>query len=203
MKILRNARKAEQVIRSAVLPRSVMAKVAGAHPALGPAQLAAVEHGLREWLICCAHREGAQLGMPSRAVDWAWHELILHTPAYHALCRAAYGEYLHHVPEPDMPVRLSLALHETVRAWDRSERGRAGHEPTLWQLDERLGLEDALGVSAQDLRASRMANLTPQPRRWRTTPDDGRHAVWLTMDGFHGGHGGHGGDGGGGCGGGG
>ena len=114
------------MIRDAELPRSVMAKVARAHPELKDSQLAAVELGLREWLICCAHACGDQLGMPSRAVDWAWHELILNTPAYHALCRAAFGRYLHHVPESDLGLSMGAALHETVRAWDRSEAGRAG-----------------------------------------------------------------------------
>jgi hypothetical protein len=154
MRIHRSPRKAEQVIRATPLPPSVMAKVARAHPELRPAQLAAVERGLREWLICCAHRDGAQLGMPSRAVDWAWHELILDTPAYHRLCHAAYGEYLHHVPEAAMDVSIRIGLRETVRAWDPSEDGRHGHESSLWQLDERLGIDDPIGVGAMDLRAA-------------------------------------------------
>ena len=83
--------------------------------------------------------------MPSRAVDWAWHELILHTPAYHRLCHDAYGEYLHHVPGAGMGVPMRVALRETVLAWDRSEAGRAGRETLLWELDERLGVPDPIG----------------------------------------------------------
>jgi hypothetical protein len=31
-------------------------------------------------------------------VDRIWHEMILHTPAYAAFCKRAFGYYLHHVP---------------------------------------------------------------------------------------------------------
>jgi hypothetical protein len=193
----RRAHRAEAFIRAYQFPRSVLDAVARAHPELDAERLATVEQGLREWLICCAHREGAQLGMPSRAVDRAWHEFILHTTAYHEFCRRAYGEYLHHVPEADMAVPMRSGLWATVRAWDRSEGGQAGREPSLWELDDRLGLEDSEGVSPQDRQYAR------HPLRAR-----GRAALWLGgADGnyaalpFAGGHGGH--DGGGGCGGGG
>jgi hypothetical protein len=202
MRIRRNARRVEKVIRSAALPPSVMTKVARAHPELGKGELAAVEQGLRDWLICCGHRQGTQLGMPSRAVDWAWHELILHTPAYHRLCHDAYGEYLHHVPGAGMGVPMRVALRETVLAWDRSEAGRAGRETLLWELDERLGVPDPIGISATDRRAARMEEPDTGPlRRRQPGYADGRHAGWLWMGGGDGG-GGHG-CGGGGCGGGG
>jgi uncharacterized membrane protein YgcG len=196
------ARRAEAFIRSYTLPRSVMRKVAAAHPELRPTQLEAVERGLREWLICCAYRDGEQLGMPSAAVDWAWHELILNTPAYHALCRRAYGEYLHHMPEADMEVPMRAGLWATVRAWDRSTAGRAGEEPTLWELDERLGLEEPIGASSADLRSARHA--TPARRPWWNHDHAGYGAMFV--GGHGGGHDGHGGGGcrgGGGCGGGG
>jgi hypothetical protein len=191
-------RRAEAFIRSYMFPRSVMRKVAAAHPQLGPTELEAVERGLREWLICCVHRDGEQLGMPSAAVDWAWHEFILNTPEYHAFCRRAYGEYLHHVPESDMAVSMRIGLQETVRAWDRSADGRAGEQPTLWELDDRLELDEPIGVTAADLRSAREA--TPARRRWSHHRDAGYGA---TVVGGHGGHGGGVGCGGGGCGGGG
>jgi hypothetical protein len=201
------ARRAESFIRSYTVPRPVMRKVAAAHPELGPAQLDAVERGLREWLICCVYRDGEQLGMPSAAVDWAWHEFILDTPAYHAFCRRAYGEYLHHVPEADMAVPMHAGLLATVRAWDRSTAGRAGEEATLWRLDERLGLDDPIGVGAADLRAARHAKpadlaAARHARRRRWSHDHGAYGAGAFVAGDGGGHGGHGGHGGG-CGGGG
>ncbi len=35
---------------------------------------------------------------PSKRVDKAWHEFILHTRAYEAFCRERYGELIHHDP---------------------------------------------------------------------------------------------------------
>jgi hypothetical protein len=192
------ARRGEAFIRSYMFPRSVMRKVAAAHPELGPTELEAVERGLREWLICCAHRDGEQLGMPSAAVDWAWHEFILNTPAYHAFCRRAYGEYLHHVPEADMAVSMRTGLQATVRAWDRSTAGRTGEEPTLWDLDDRLELDEPIGVTSADLRSARHAS--PARRRAWHHRDAGYGAMVV---GGHGGHADGGGCGGGGCGGGG
>ena len=67
--------------------------------ALAAAQF--VEHGLRQWLRCCgaALRDGQIIGMPSHAVDEAWHGFILCTEPYAAFCDDAYGRFLHHHPE--------------------------------------------------------------------------------------------------------
>lgn len=59
-----------------------------------------VETGLRQWLRCCgaALRDGQVIGMPSHAVDEAWHGLILCTARYATFCDRAYGRFLHHHP---------------------------------------------------------------------------------------------------------
>src|ERR1700710_852003 len=60
-----------------------------------------VETGLRQWLRCAgaALRDGQVIGMPSHAVDEAWHGFILCTASYAAFCDAAYGRFLHHHPD--------------------------------------------------------------------------------------------------------
>src|SRR5262245_30191368 len=70
-----------------------------------------VETGLRQWLRCCAPalRDHQVIGMPSRAVDEAWHGLILCTARYSAFCEKAYGQFLHHHPEGGAPTGLSAA----------------------------------------------------------------------------------------------
>ena len=87
-----------QFIRDAALPRFLVGKVCAAHPGLKPRDAELVLRGLRQFFL--AHlRSGRQfVAMPSRVVDTAWHEFILHTQAYQAWCRTAFGALLHHTP---------------------------------------------------------------------------------------------------------
>ena len=48
-------------------------------------------------------RDDQVIGMPSHAVDEAWHGLILCTARYAAFCDRAYGRFLHHHPEGGAP----------------------------------------------------------------------------------------------------
>lgn len=107
-----------------------------------------IAKGLRQWLRCCAPALGHRrvIGMPSRAVDEAWHGLILCTAEYSAFCDKAYGRYLHHHPEGAAPTGLPGSkdpmgeqIGRTVIAWSLVRR--PGEECVLWDLDERVGVE--------------------------------------------------------------
>ncbi len=135
-----------------------------------------IELGLRQWLRCAgaALLDGQVIGMPSRAVDEAWHGLILCTGRYARFCDDAYGQFLHHHPEGDHvegevkpvpPKRPRKAttpagsmidqLARTVTAWEMVRQ--PGEECVLWDLDRTLGLDDPWGIDAQlvaDVRAS-------------------------------------------------
>ncbi|MGV9270839.1 hypothetical protein ACWDRR_40095 [Kitasatospora sp. NPDC003701] len=111
-----------------------------------------VETGLRQWLRCCgaAVLDQQVIGMPSFAVDEAWHGLILCTQRYEAFCRAAYGRFLHHHPQGgELPGTASRAgsmheqLHRTAVAW--SFVARPGEECVLWDLDVRVGVPEPWG----------------------------------------------------------
>lgn len=112
-----------------------------------------IETGLRQWLRLCAPalRDDKAIGMPSHAVDEAWHGLILYTARYSAFCTEAYGKFLHHHPvdgAPDDVAALAEPMPErlrrTVIAW--SLVAEPGEECVLWDIDERLGLEDPWGL---------------------------------------------------------
>lgn len=112
-----------------------------------------VATGLRQWLRCCgaALADGQVIGMPSRAVDEAWHGFILCTRRYADFCERAYGQFLHHHPEGAEPAGAEPAdmagqLGRTVVAW--SLVARPGEECMLWDLDSRLGLADPWGIPA-------------------------------------------------------
>ena len=119
---------------------------------------APIETGLRQWLRCAgaALRDDVVIGMPSHAVDEAWHGFILCTARYAAFCDAAYGRFLHHHPEggaPDEAAAGSMQdqLSRTVLAW--SLVAAPGEECVLWDLDARVGVEAPWGIPAGLLAA--------------------------------------------------
>lgn len=108
-----------------------------------------VATGLRQWLRCCAPalRDGQTIGMPSRAVDEAWHGLILCTARYARFCEEAYGTFLHHHPEGGAATvqdPMAVQLGRTVVAWERVRR--PGEDCVLWDLDARVGVADPWGI---------------------------------------------------------
>jgi hypothetical protein len=123
-----------------------------------PRQL--VGTGLRQWLRCAgaALRDDQVIGMPSHAVDEAWHGLILCTAVYARFCDDAYGRFLHHHPEGGAPAAVADAagsmddqLGRTVVAW--SLVAAPGEECVLWDVDARVGVEQPWGVSADRVEA--------------------------------------------------
>ncbi len=114
-----------------------------------------IETGLRQWLRCAgaALRDDQVIGMPSHAVDEAWHGFILCTARYAEFCTAAYGTFLHHHPEGGTPPAVAAASGgveeqngRTVVAW--SIVARPDEACVLWDLDSRVGVEHPWGVSA-------------------------------------------------------
>jgi hypothetical protein len=111
-----------------------------------------IETGLRQWLRCCAAalHDDQVVGMPSRAVDEAWHGLILCTMRYEAFCSAAYGKFMHHTPVGGAPADIAAnadpmeeQLRRTVIAW--SLVAAPGEQCVLWDLDRTVGVEEPWG----------------------------------------------------------
>ena len=119
-----------------------------------------VETGLRQWLLCSAAalRDQQIIGMPSHAVDEAWHGLILCTARYARFCEAAYGQFLHHHPEGGAPAghetradSMDEQLRRTVIAW--ALVAKAGEHCVLWNLDEQVGVDRPWGVDLERVAA--------------------------------------------------
>ncbi|MEV6388883.1 hypothetical protein [Nocardia xishanensis] len=131
-----------------------------------------VETGLRQWLRCCgaAMRDGQVIGMPSHAVDEAWHGLILCTERYAAFCTAAYGRFLHHYPDGDAPRKpaahgsMAEQLGRTVVAW--SMVARPDETCVLWDLDSKVGVDHPWGIDARRVAAieAELHRAPPDPR---------------------------------------
>ena len=117
-----------------------------------------VETGLRQWLRCAgaALRDGQVIGMPSYAVDEAWHGFILCTARYAVFCDEAYGQFLHHHPDGGEPPGHDAGdsgkqLGRTVVAWALVQA--PGEECVLWDLDAHVGVEAPWGVPADRVDA--------------------------------------------------
>ena len=89
--------------------------------------------------------------MPSRAVDEAWHGLILCTARYSVFCKKAYGEFLHHHPDGGAPADVPGAtdpvdeqLRRTVIAWTLV--AQPGEQCVLWDLDARVDVDQPWGL---------------------------------------------------------
>lgn len=126
-----------------------------------------IETGLRQWLRCAgaALRDDQVIGMPSHAVDEAWHGFILCTAHYAQFCDDAYGRFLHHHPDGSGPAsagQMGQQLGRTVVAW--TIVGQPGEACVLWDLDEHVGVEHPWGVP-RDRVASITAALDEQARR--------------------------------------
>lgn len=112
-----------------------------------------IETGLRQWLRCCAAglRDDQLIGMPSRAVDEAWHGLILCTMRYQTFCAEAYGQFMHHHPVGGAPANSPAAaepmaeqLRRTVIAWELV--AMRDEHCVLWDLDKRVGVDQPWGL---------------------------------------------------------
>lgn len=194
----RSARRGERYIAAYRFPNQIEKRVRRRLPELDVAGWALVERGLREWFVCCAWRGRTVLGMPSQLVDEAWHEFILDSVAYTSFCQGAFGEYLHHTPDEAMTLSMGDALADTVRAWDRSQLG-AEQESVLWDLDQRLGAEQPLGIDELAIVSARTRSPYSTRSDWAGAGFGGYAAGGGSGEGGGGGDAGGGGCGGGGC----
>jgi uncharacterized membrane protein YgcG len=112
--------------------------------------------GLREWFLACLDARDEMLGMPSKAVDVAWHEMILMTRTYHAFCDRAFGRYLHHTPDSLMDEPMRDGLARTLATLDGGA-AIAGGVPLLFAVDDEIGIEGGFSWGEEDVAQLRAA----------------------------------------------
>jgi hypothetical protein len=156
--------------------------------------------GLREWYLACLSAPGEVLGMPSKAVDVAWHEMILMTRAYHWFCEQAFGHYLHHSPEAVMEEPMRVSLARTLSVLEAQSLSLAG-VPLLFAVDGELGIEDGFFWQTYEIDELRQEHEAVNRSAYTGTHGCGGGGCAASSCGGGGGEGG--GCGGGGCGGGG
>jgi hypothetical protein len=156
----------ERFIHHYYFPQSLRKKIAARLKLSDPH---AAEHallGLREYFLLCLDGRDMVLGMPSKAVDIAWHEFILYTQDYVEFCRKAFGSYLHHIPDDGPSEGDGFLASGAGREWmnlgstwmlsclrSRQDPRSPTEIPLLFAIDADLRLTDGRTFSLGDLAA--------------------------------------------------
>jgi hypothetical protein len=223
----KNAKREAQrrFIETYAFPAALKQKLYAAFPTLSTAQIEQILEGLRQWFALLHNHRSQKFGMPSKAVDTAWHEFILMTRQYQSFCDNAFGKYLHHAPNlgggersgEDLALARTYALAPVTAILAGGAALGAASATGLFDIDRALGIEGGY-VYDDALRTEMMKRhaASQQPGvdggSWTSSEsnrhdEQGGHGIDSgdsssgSSDG--GGSSGGGGDGGGGCGGGG
>ena len=135
-----------QFVREAKFPQFLLAKLVAAYPQLRQCDADLVLRGLRQFFMAHLRSNRKFVSMPSRIVDAAWHDFILHTKAYQNWCDAAFGGLLHHSPA-EVLGRTALRNDGLRRTWywackDESiDPRRPARLPLLFALDRKFGVD--------------------------------------------------------------
>lgn len=135
-------------------PSGLMARVGRAFPEAGPDALGVLARGFESYLFA-ARMWGPQfsVAMPSKSVDEVWHNAMLHSRFYEALCAREVGWFLHHDPGPlagtgtRTQADADDELSGLARAWVGSCEAegldwRGSAQPSLFAADALVGVED-------------------------------------------------------------
>lgn len=134
-------------------PPILQQKLRRAYPHLTDAEVMQMLEGLRQWFLVCLHARDRTVGMPSEAVDEAWHEFILMTRDYSAFCDGAFGRYLHHTPAAAMDESMAASLARTVRVLDGlpATLVPAAAVPLLFAVDSELHIPDGHAYDVEQM----------------------------------------------------
>lgn len=135
-----------QFIRDASFPPFLKKKIIAAHPRLTERDVELVFRGLRQFFMAHLRSHRRFVAMPSKVVDTAWHEFILHTKAYEQWCKAAFGRMLHHAPaevlgkDPKRNDGLRRSWYWSCKEESIDPR-RPTRLPLLFALDGKFSIE--------------------------------------------------------------
>jgi hypothetical protein len=213
----KNAKREAQrrFIETYAFPAALKQKLYAAFPTLSTTQIEQILEGLRQWFALLHNHRSQKFGMPSKAVDTAWHEFILLTRQYQSFCNGAFGEYLHHAPNAggserrgeDLALARTYALAPVTAIVAGGAVLGAASATGLFDIDRALGIEG--GYVYDDTERAEMMQRHAASQQ---AGADGGSSTSFTSEGsrseshgygLDGGDSGGGGDGGGGCGGGG
>ena len=140
-------RRREPFICEYKFPEGLTSRLQILQPKLSQEQLSRIVDGLREYFQICRLANRMPVAMPSKVIDQAWHEFILHTKEYKNFCDQAFGHFLHHTPARAMD-ESDRQVHKLRRTWKISSQ-RANSDPLkpsviplIFSLDMELDILD-------------------------------------------------------------
>jgi hypothetical protein len=137
------------IVDATTFPHGVRHRFAGSHADLTAEDIQTVEAATRQWFRLAARNPRAHLSMPSVVVDDLWHEWVLHTREYADFCEAAFGRFLHHVPDsPGAAAHGHTRLLATLRLARQDEPGCPDQLPLLFRVDRQLAVDGGRGYLA-------------------------------------------------------
>lgn len=148
----------EAFIRGYPFPIQLRQKLLMRYPHWEGEQMQLALRALRQYFLVCleagAVKGRKSIGMPSRAVDDAWHEFILMSRHYTEFCKHAFGRYLHHSPESTLKRGIDDALVNTLHQLKTKPGGTTGWStwsgiPLLFAADRALGVADGYYYDAE------------------------------------------------------
>jgi len=134
-------------------PLSVLTGVYEKHPDLKDDHAKDIITGLREYFHICNVAGKCIVAMPSKVVDDAWHEFILHSREYELFCKTTFGHFLHHIPSNNVKSKHIFVHSCNIKAWEIScERGMISSTkpdklPFLYDIDSRLDIVNGIKYS--------------------------------------------------------
>lgn len=147
----RSKNRREKYIQEYQFSSSIVDKIKKTYPHLNEENIHLVLRALKEYFLMNARTKNQKIAMPSKVVDLAWHEFILHTQHYSQFCKKAFGYFLHHSPtaavSKNVQVQQESASNGMRSAWrlsSKSEYSQVEHlsMPLLFAIDELLKIPD-------------------------------------------------------------
>lgn len=162
----RRQRRQEAYIRAYCFPESLRARVAERHPDLAGADWQVLETGLRHFMQIWVAAQPRSVALPSRAVALIWQVFSEDSEAYADFCAKAFGNTL--APRP-ATTGAAAADPAMIRTWaeacrlDSISPHRATAVPTLFLLDQTIGIADAVVFRPGDGLPAHPAEPTSSP----------------------------------------
>jgi hypothetical protein len=144
-------------INTYILPQKISDQLKEKYPDLTEEHIISVRIALKDYFHAFNLLSGDKLAMPSKVVDFAWHEFILFTREYDDFCQKAFGKFLHHTPSQSSKTRSSVN-EDVQNTWkicctiNNIDHKNPSKLPLLFGIDSLLNIEDGFKYDLKNIK---------------------------------------------------